>query len=750
MKKYLGKGKTKGKKKFTKKKQETRELEDNEIKNLQQQYEKVNPDDIETFEDIPLSSRTRKGLAENGYINPTDIQKESIIIALRGTDILGAAKTGSGKTLAFLIPVLEELYCKTWTKFDGLGALIITPTRELALQLYETLIKVGKYHDFSAGLIIGGKDVEFERSRMHHVNVIICTPGRLLQHMDENPLFDCNNLQILVLDEADRCLDLGFEREMDCIIQNLPSQRHTLLFSATQTKKVKDLARLSLVDPKYISAHEHEKYKTPDGLTQSYVICEQHEKMTLLWSFITTHTKQKILVFLSTCKQVKFIHEVFCHLRPRNTLLALHGRMQQHKRLESFKSFWRKEHAVLFATDIASRGLDFPQVHWVIHIDCPEDVETYIHRAGRTARYHKGGECLLVLNSSEIKFIEHLENNRIPINEIKVNPNHMISPQAKIEALLAKDINLKASAQRAFVAYAKYVFLMKDKSVFNIKAIDTDKYARSMGLVISPRIRFIAKADKKKENTNRDCQDSSHIVSIGPSTENTFAAVEGDDSDDNILSLKRKNHDIDNESEVEEEKTLPLLEESKKNKIKSRAKKAKLILKKKINVNKKTLYTDNGEAIIERNREKITEIGRNYDASAGDGINIDEAKKVLAEEDKVDREFYRQKMKAKRKLLKKKMKEQKKKKQEEIEEKSELNSASEDSDEEPDLSWLPDPEKVYSDEIKSHRTDSGGDGIKPCDRMFSSEDENESSEEEEDDLTLKEKEALALKMLSKC
>uniref|UniRef100_T1IEY6 ATP-dependent RNA helicase n=1 Tax=Rhodnius prolixus TaxID=13249 RepID=T1IEY6_RHOPR len=687
MKKYLGKGKTKGKKKFTKKKQETRELEDNEIKNLQQQYEKV----------------------------------------------------------------LEELYCKTWTKFDGLGALIITPTRELALQLYETLIKVGKYHDFSAGLIIGGKDVEFERSRMHHVNVIICTPGRLLQHMDENPLFDCNNLQILVLDEADRCLDLGFEREMDCIIQNLPSQRHTLLFSATQTKKVKDLARLSLVDPKYISAHEHEKYKTPDGLTQSYVICEQHEKMTLLWSFITTHTKQKILVFLSTCKQVKFIHEVFCHLRPRNTLLALHGRMQQHKRLESFKSFWRKEHAVLFATDIASRGLDFPQVHWVIHIDCPEDVETYIHRAGRTARYHKGGECLLVLNSSEIKFIEHLENNRIPINEIKVNPNHMISPQAKIEALLAKDINLKASAQRAFVAYAKYVFLMKDKSVFNIKAIDTDKYARSMGLVISPRIRFIAKADKKKENTNRDCHDSSHIVSIGPSTENTFAAVEGDDSDDNILSLKRKNHDIDNESEVEEEeKTLPLLEESKKNKIKSRAKKAKLILKKKINVNKKTLYTDNGEAIIERNREKITEIGKNYDASAGDGINIDEAKKVLAEEDKVDREFYRQKMKAKRKLLKKKMKEQKKKKQEEIEEKSELNSASEDSDEEPDLSWLPDPEKVYSDEIKSHRTDSGGDGIKPCDRMFSSEDENESSEEEEDDLTLKEKEALALKMLSKC
>lgn len=744
MKKHFGKRKQK----FTKKKKEAKEQETNEIKNLQEQYEKVCPDDIESFNDIPLSSRTQKGLAENGYINPTEIQKESIIIALRGTDILGAAKTGSGKTLAFLIPVLEELYGKTWSKLDGLGALIITPTRELALQLYETLVKVGKYHDFSAGLIIGGKDVEFERKRMHHVNIIICTPGRLLQHMDENPLFECNNLQILVLDEADRCLDLGFEREMDCIIQNLPSQRRTLLFSATQTKKVKDLARLSLKDPKYISVHEHEKYKTPDGLTQSYIICDQHEKMTLLWSFIITHTKQKILVFLSTCKQVKYIHEVFCHLRPRNTLLALHGRMQQHKRLESFKAFWRKEHAVLLATDIASRGLDFPQVHWVVHIDCPEDVETYIHRAGRTARYHKGGECLLVLNPSEKKFKEHLENNRIPINEIKVNPNQMISPQAKIEALLAKDLNLKASAQRAFVAYAKFVFLMKDKTVFNIKAIDTDKYARSLGLVISPRIRFIAKADKKKENNDRGSQNSSQIVSIGPSSKNAFLGEE-DDSDDNILSLKRRNHDIDFGQEVKKEKkTLEPIEETK-TKIRSKAKKAKLILKKKINVNKKTLYTADGEAIIERNREKVTEIGRNYDASAGDGINIDEAKKVLAEEDKIDREFYRQKMKAKRKLLKKKMKEQKKKKQEEVEEEKaeEYNSASENSGEEPELSWLPDPERIYGDESKCDSHDSGEeDRNKSTKRKFLS-DEEESSEEE--DLTLKEKEELAIKMLSK-
>lgn len=173
----------------------------------------------------------------------TEIQKASIPLALQDKDILGAAQTGSGKTLAFLIPILERLYREQWTRIDGVGALVITPTRELAYQIFETLRKIGKYHDFSAGLIIGGKDLKFERKRMDQCNIIICTPGRLLQHMDENPLFDCVTMKILVLDEADRCLDMGFKETMNAIIANLPPKRQTLLFSATQTKSVQDLAR---------------------------------------------------------------------------------------------------------------------------------------------------------------------------------------------------------------------------------------------------------------------------------------------------------------------------------------------------------------------------------------------------------------------------------------------------------------------------------------------------------------------------
>ncbi|GFX19189.1 probable ATP-dependent RNA helicase DDX10 [Trichonephila clavipes] len=150
-----------------------------------------------SFEDYPLSERTKKALSRWGYFAPTEIQKESIGLALKGHDILGAAKTGSGKTLAFIVPLLEKLYVAGWSIFDGLGAIVITPTRELAYQIFEVLKKVGVYHIFSAALVIGGKDLEQEREALDRCNILICTPGRLLQHMNENPNFYTNNLQIL-------------------------------------------------------------------------------------------------------------------------------------------------------------------------------------------------------------------------------------------------------------------------------------------------------------------------------------------------------------------------------------------------------------------------------------------------------------------------------------------------------------------------------------------------------------------------
>lgn len=691
-----------------------REQETKEIEKLYSNYDKVDTSEIESFGDMPLSERTQKGLAENNYTVPTIIQKESIILALRGKDVLGAAKTGSGKTLAFLIPVLEVLFRQKWSSLDGVGALIITPTRELALQIYETLVKVGKYHEFSAGLIIGGKDLKFERSRMHQVNIVICTPGRLLQHMDENPLFDCVNMQVLVLDEADRCLDLGFEKAMNSIIENLPSQRQTLLFSATQTKKVSDLARLSLTDPEYVAVHEHEKYKTPDGLTQSFIVCEAHEKMPIIWSFIKAHSRQKIMIFFSTCNQVKYFHEVFKKLRPRNPVMALQGKMHQLKRMEMYHTFCRKEYAVLLATDIAARGLDFPSVDWVVQGDCPEDVDAYVHRVGRTARYTRTGESLLLVSPKESAIIEKLEANKIPISEIKVNPEQIISPQAKLELFVAKSNELKATAQRAFVSYFKSLFLMRDKTVFDVKSVDSYKFARSLGLIAAPRVRFIQRMEKKgpqKENNQQSEEEEEdgdvQTIEIGNVREEdkdfNFNDGDSDDSESEMFAIKRKDHELE---KIMGDDLEPVDEISEENKSKSKAvvltkaKLAKKILKKNLLPNKKIVFTDDGKEIVSQTKQKVTEAGQYFEASQGPAINLEEAKKTLEEEDVHDRKLYSEL--GRQKKRERKLKQKGKRKRDEDEDKE---SSDEDSHSEPDLSWLPDPDEVYGNPEKSGSED---------------------------------------------
>lgn len=397
------------------------QLEKEYIDRLVARYGDINPKEVVKFSDFPISKKTLLALQEAQYRQPTEIQRQTVGFALRGRDVLGAAKTGSGKTLAFLIPVLECLYRHQWSSMDGLGALIISPTRELAYQTFEVLRKVGKNHEFSAGLIIGGKDLKTESEKVQYTNIVICTPGRLLQHMDETTAFHASNLHMLVLDEADRILDMGFADTLNAIVENLPKSRQTLLFSATQTKSVKDLARLSLKEPEYVWVHEKAKFSTPATLEQSYVVCELHQKVNMLFSFIRNHLKKKIIVFFACCKEVQYLFRVFCRLRPGMPILALHGKQQQMKRVEVYNDFLRKQNAVLLATDIAARGLDFPAVNWVLQFDCPEDADTYIHRVGRTARYKEGGEALLLLLPTEEKgMVSQLQEKKVPINKIQV------------------------------------------------------------------------------------------------------------------------------------------------------------------------------------------------------------------------------------------------------------------------------------------------------------------------------------------
>nr|CAB3454451.1 unnamed protein product [Digitaria exilis] len=362
------------------------------------------------FDELPLSQKTKDALRKSPFKEMSDIQRAALPHALCGRDVLGAAKTGSGKTLAFVIPVIEKLYRERWGPEDGVGCIVLCPTTDLASQIFDVFNLVGKFHNFSAGNIVGKrKGIEQEKERVNSLNILVCTPGRLVQHFDETVNFDCSQLQMLVLDEADQILDHGFKKQVDAILSQIPKVRQTLLFSATQTKSVKDLARVSLRDPEYISVHEEARTATPDTLEQYAMIVPLEQKLNMLWSFIKRHLNSKTIVFLSSVKQVKFVFEIFKKLRPGIPLKCMHGRMT-HVVQQAIVADFNESISVLFSTDLTARGLDIKNVDWVVQVDCPESTDIYIHRVGRTARYNKKGKSLILgkpLKKKKLKINVH-------------------------------------------------------------------------------------------------------------------------------------------------------------------------------------------------------------------------------------------------------------------------------------------------------------------------------------------------------
>ena len=454
-----------------------------------------------SFDELPISSASASALRSAGFEQLTAVQRTCIPHALCGRDVLGSAKTGSGKTLAFLVPALERLFRKQWTSLDGLGVLVLAPTRELALQVFSNVRIVGKHHPYSGAVLIGGKEVATEKNRVAGVNVLVCTPGRLLQHMDETPHFECVSLQCLVIDEADRTLDMGFKPTLDAILSNLPpswSGRQTMLFSATQGQSVGSLAKLSLSAPEYISVHAEAETSTPASLMQLYTEVKLEDKLEVLWSFIKSHLACKTLVFFSTCRQAQFVHEAFRQLRPGVTIRTIHGRVKQKRRLAVYDEFCKAKHMVLFATDIASRGLDFPAVDWVLQADCPETPDVYIHRVGRTARFKSTGKALTLLLPSELRMVSKLEEARVPIKRMEMNRRKRQPISSALKTLLSKDSQLKHFAQKAVSSYLRGVHLAGDREVFDTTSLPVAEFAVSLGLQNPPRLRFLSESNNSK------------------------------------------------------------------------------------------------------------------------------------------------------------------------------------------------------------------------------------------------------------
>ncbi|KAF3950673.1 hypothetical protein CMV_023600 [Castanea mollissima] len=668
------------------------------------------------FDQLPLSKKTVDGLRDAGYVEMTDVQRATLPHALCGRDILGAAKTGSGKTLAFVIPVLEKLYRETWGPEDGVGSIIISPTRELAGQLFDVLKTVGKRHNFSAGLLIGGrKDIDTEKEHVNRLNILVCTPGRLLQHMDETPNFECSLLQVLVLDEADRILDVGFKKALNAIVSQLPKNRQTLLFSATQTKSVQDLARLSLKDPEYLSVHEESVTSTPNLLQQTAMVVPLDQKLDMLWSFIKSHLNSKILVFLSSCKQVKFVYEAFKKLRPGIPLKCLHGRMKQGRRMGIYSEFC-EQRSVLFSTDVASRGLDFNKaVDWVVQVDCPEDVKAYIHRAGRTARYHSGGRSVLFLMPSEMKMLEKLQAQKVPIQFIKANKKRLQPVSGLLSALLVKYPDMQYQAQRAFVTYLRSIHIQKEKEIFDVTKLPIDEFSASLGLPMTPKIRFLKQKNKSKT--------ASETISL-PASENSDR--------ENLLEIPKEILDIGDIDEEEMDKAFllkqdtPNEEEEKMSEITDARPATRISKKKKLKINihrpmgTRLVYDDEGNALPPLAR--VAEI-----KSGNQSFVVDQGKKneyynqmreEMKQVDKEDKLLDRQRRREKR--IKQKMK-------------LKRGSLEEEDDEEHSAS----EEEATRDRPR-----------KKSKKYYNSDSDDGERKENKDSSSLAEQEALALKLLN--
>jgi superfamily II DNA/RNA helicase len=360
------------------------------------------------FTQFKFGKELREGLDMMGFIKATPIQKKAIPIIQKGDDLIACAQTGTGKTAAFVLPILDNL-----TKIDicnKVKAIIIAPTRELAKQI-DMQIEGFSYFTNSSSYPVygGGTGVEFDNQKQalkKGADIIICTPGRLLAHLDFD-YFDTSHVDYLILDEADRMLDMGFYDDIMLIAKQLPKNRQNLLFSATMPPKIRKLANTLLKDPKSISLAIS---KPAEGLTQNAYMVNDNQKVKLVREILKLRGKDlsHVLIFASSIKNVKEIKQTLNKSGMRAS--EMHSGLDQMQREQTIRDFKNKKIRILVATDILSRGIDIKGIEIVINYEVPHDAEDYVHRIGRTARADRTGEAITLINSKQVKNFMDIES----------------------------------------------------------------------------------------------------------------------------------------------------------------------------------------------------------------------------------------------------------------------------------------------------------------------------------------------------
>lgn len=361
---------------------------------------------MENFRKLGISEEIIRVLKELRFEKPSEIQEKTIPLVVAGNDVIACASTGSGKTLAFGSGIIQNVFPD-----KGVQALVLTPTRELAQQVGESLQLFSKYKQLNVCEIYGGVSYNPQIKAIQNSEVVVGTPGRILDHLNQNTL-NLEKVSVLVLDEADRMLDMGFIKDIKKIISLCNSDRQTLMFSATITAEIAQLSRQFMKDAIEVSA---EKNVDPSKLKQAYYDVMDHDKFSLLTHLIKSDPSKLVMVFCNTKRNADFI----AYNLKKNGIkaLAIHGGQSQNRRTDTMDRFKDMDFQVLVCTDVAARGLDIKNVSHVYNYDSPADTSQYIHRIGRTARAGKEGIAITILGSRDYEnfakiFREHPEIER--------------------------------------------------------------------------------------------------------------------------------------------------------------------------------------------------------------------------------------------------------------------------------------------------------------------------------------------------
>ncbi|RNF27309.1 putative ATP-dependent RNA helicase [Trypanosoma conorhini] len=508
---------------------------------------------------IGIDSHVVQGLEAEGFYRMTTIQQRVVPYALQGYDLLGQAKTGSGKTLAFCVPLLHATLSLVHRRPSATYSLLLAPTKELCVQTHDVLRSICQHIPnevaaFSVQLITGGTKVTEERRLLvAGASIVVGTPGRVHDHVQHCTHWDLGRLRFLVLDEADRMLADGFQKDLDAIVQRLPQSRQTFLFSATNSKSVRDLARLSLsrtplfiattgtapslvqteardgrtdavakapvelppyssyADPlsddeadasRESSATPHrtegDAEPIPSTLRQFCHVTPVDKRLICLYVFVKRVARtSKAMVFCSTVASTTFHFQMMGSVGFHNEVMMLHGHMKHRQRVTAFSVFNEWKTGVLFCTDVAARGLDIPDVEWILQYDPPLDPTEYIHRIGRTARAGNVGNALLFLAPEEVGFVRYLSKFGITLEKYPM-PQRLPAIQMKLEHVLQLDPIVAKSAVSAYRAHVGAYQNHLLRETFSIRRLNLAELAQSFALTSAPGVSLPKNAEEGK------------------------------------------------------------------------------------------------------------------------------------------------------------------------------------------------------------------------------------------------------------